>query len=197
MLINKHGIPVHPALHYYENSLSNGVRFYFDSINLHKKIRPINRLDKNTSGIVIFAKCEYIQEKMKKYAKIYLAIVNGFLNGSFTINKPIARKSESIIERCIDENGDNAITHIEVIKNSKDFSLVKCTLETGRTHQIRVHLASIGHPILGDSLYGKESILINRQALHAYQICFIHPITNKKIEITSDIPEDMKKIMSF
>ena len=222
MLISKLGIPVHPTLHCYENSLSNGVRYYFNSINLHKKIRPVNRLDKNTSGIVIFAKCEYIQENLKKYDKEYLAIVNGTLDGSGIIDKPIARKNNSIIERCIDENGDRAITYYEVVKNfstadisycscnnndtknkvdklknvnNQKLSLVKCKLETGRTHQIRIHLASIGHPLLGDSLYGEESSLIDRQALHACKICFIHPVTEEKIEIVSEIPDDMKSIL--
>lgn len=193
-------MPVHPSLNHYEDSLSNGIKYYFNILELKRKIRPINRLDKNTSGIVIFAKNEYIQDRLNKYHKEYLAIVVGKLLGSGIIDKPIARKEDSIIERCIDSNGEKSITEYEVIQNFKvnntNLSLVKCILHTGRTHQIRVHMKSIGHPILGDTLYGNYSELINRQALHAYKICFIHPITKKEIEITSSIPNDMLKIIN-
>lgn len=185
-------MPVHPSLNHYENSLSNGVKYYFNSINLHRLIRPINRLDKDTSGIVMFAKNEYIQSKLTNYTKQYIAIVVGKLEGKGIIDKPIKRKADSIIERCIDESGEKAITEYEVLKNfninGEDLTEVKCILHTGRTHQIRVHMASINHPILGDTLYGKESNLIDRQALHAYKIKFIHPITKKEIEVISPIP---------
>ncbi len=193
-------MPVHPSLNHYEDSLSNGIKYYFNILELKRKIRPINRLDKNTSGIVIFAKNEYIQDRLNKYHKEYLAIVIGKLLGSGIIDKPIARKEDSIIERCIDSNGEKSITEYEVIQNFKvnntNLSLLKCILHTGRTHQIRVHMKSIGHPILGDTLYGNYSELINRQALHAYKISFIHPITKKEIEITSSIPNDMLKIIN-
>lgn len=185
-------MPVHPSLNHYENSLSNGVKYYFNSINLHRLIRPINRLDKDTSGIVMFAKNEYIQSKLTNYTKQYIAIVVGKLEGKEIIDKPIKRKADSIIERCIDESGEKAITEYEVLKNfninREALTEVKCLLHTGKTHQIRVHMASINHPILGDTLYGKESNLIDRQALHAYKIKFIHPITKKEIEVISPIP---------
>ena len=185
-------ISVHPSLNHYENSLSNGVKYYFDSINLHRLIRPINRLDKDTSGLVMFAKNEYIQSRLTNYTKEYIAIVIGKLEGKGIIYKPIKRKVDSIIERCVDENGEKAITEYKVLKNlnidGKDLSEVKCILHTGKTHQIRVHMASINHPILGDTLYGKESNLIDRQALHAFRIKFIHPITKKEIEVISPIP---------
>lgn len=203
LIINKPaGIAVHPSCNHFETSLSNGVRFYFDYINLKKKIRIVNRLDKNTSGIVIFAKCEYIQEELIKqmknniFKKEYLGIVQGILNSKTgIINAPIARKENSIIERCVSENGDVSITHYDVLKEFKDYSLVHFILETGRTHQIRVHTSYIGHPLLGDTLYGNESALINRQALHSYKISFIHPITKEKCDFISEIPEDMKKII--
>ena len=201
IIVNKPAhMPVHPSLNHYADSLSNGLKFYFDKINLKRKIRPINRLDKDTSGIVIFAKNEYAQDRIRITSKIYLAILTGHLEGSGIINKPIARKDMSIIERCIDENGEKAITEYSVIKNFKieneEFSLVKCILHTGRTHQIRVHMSSINHPILGDSLYGMESKYIDRQALHAYKIKFIHPITKKEIEVTAPIPDDIKNVFS-
>lgn len=194
--------PVHPSILHYENSLSNGVKYYFDLIGLHKKIRPVNRLDKDTSGIVIFAKNEYIQEclvsqmKTKDFQKEYIAICDGIFNEkNGTINLPIGRKDGSIIERCIRQDGDASITHYEVIEEHKNYSVVKCLLETGRTHQIRVHMSAIGHPILGDTLYGNPSSSAFRQMLHAYKVKFIHPIHHKQVEYVADIPEDIKKLI--
>ena len=215
LIVNKpSGIPVHPSINHYEDSLSSGIKYYFESIGLNKKIRPVNRIDKDTSGLVVFAKNEYIQESLIKqmsngnFYKEYIAIVEGsFKNKKGVINKPIARKDKSIIERCISDSGDTAITHYEVLDqfdvnndlNIKDdkISILKCILETGRTHQIRVHLSSILHPILGDNLYGKNINLINRQALHSYKISFIHPITNNKIDFKSTIPSDINKIINL
>ena len=189
---------------HYDNSLSNGVKYYFNLIGLHKKIRPVNRLDRNTSGLVIFAKNEYIQEflikemQSKTFSKEYLAILEGTLDKKQgTINAPIARKKDSIIERCIDNSGDNSITHYKVLKEFDNFSLVNFKLETGRTHQIRVHSSYIGHPILGDDLYGNKSNLINRQALHSYKISFIHPKTREKMHFEIDMPQDMLNIISL
>lgn len=157
LVINKPaGIPIHPSRLHYTDSLSNGIKFYFDSIGLSKKIRPVNRLDLDTSGLVIFAKCEYIQESLiqqminKTFQKEYLCVVNGLLElKTGTIDLPISRKSDSIIERCIDKNnGHPSITHYKVIEEFQNYSLIKCKLETGRTHQIRVHMNAIGHPLL-------------------------------------------------
>lgn len=131
--------------------------------------------------------------KNNNFKKEYIAVLDGILSEmSSTISAPIARKDNSIIERCVDFiNGENAITHYNVIKTSTCFSLVHFVLETGRTHQIRVHSAYIGHPIIGDTLYGSSSELINRQALHAYKITFTHPITKEKIILEADLPKDM------
>ncbi len=203
IVVNKPaGIPVHPSMDHYTDSLSNEIAFYFNQIGLKKKIRPVNRLDKDTSGIVIFAKNEYIQEclvrqmKSKEFIKKYIAVVNGNLdNLEGTINAPIARKEGSIIERCVSETGDIAITHYKVLKRKTDFDIVECILETGRTHQIRVHFAYLGHSLLSDTLYGTSSSLINRQALHAYKVEFTHPLSKKKVKYIATVPEDLNKLM--
>ena len=207
IIINKSSnMAIHPSILHFENSLSNGLKYYFNSKNIKKKIRPVNRLDKDTSGIVVFAKNEYIQESLIKqmkshdFKKEYYAILEGFIeNKKQKIIAPISRKQNSIIEREVSEKGDFAVTHLELIKNfeynNTKLAFVKFILETGRTHQIRVHSKYINHPILGDSLYGNSSILISRQALHAYKINFIHPITKKNMEIIAPIPDDIKRIL--
>ena len=227
LVVNKPaGIPVHPSMEHYTDSLSNGVRYYFDKIGLHKKMRPVNRLDKDTTGLVIFAKNEYIQEclvkqvKSKEFIKKYVAVVEGHLKEkSGTICAPISRKENSIIERCVNENGETAITHYRILNyeeirnicigESKDFGtyinnndfihaknsqfeIVECILETGKTHQIRVHFAYIGHPLLGDTLYGTTSPLIHRQALHCYFMSFLHPIYKNTVEYIAPLPKDLK-----
>ncbi len=199
MILNKpSGIPTHPSMLHFKNSLSNGVKYYFDSINLGKKIRPVNRLDLHTSGLIIFAKNEYIQEclihqmKTNEFKKEYTAAVNGILDKKTgIINKPIARKQESIIERCIDKNGKPSITYYEVLEElNNKYSIVKCTLKTGRTHQIRVHFASIGHSLVGDSLYGEKSSDYSGQLLICSKLSFIHPITKKAVSFSLDNSKD-------
>ena len=203
LILNKPaGIAVHPSILHYTDSLANGVKFYFESIELKRKIRPINRLDLNTSGIIIFAKNEYVQECLIKqmqnstFQKYYIAFVEGtFTNKEGTINLPIARKENSIIERCISENGQTAITNYKVLSEYNNFSIVECHLQTGRTHQIRVHMSATNHPLLGDTLYGSSSDLINRQALHCYKVSFTHPITKQSLTFNCDLPNDMDSIL--
>ena len=204
IVINKPaGMPVHPSCNHYEDSLSNGIKYYFNKNGINRKIRPVNRLDKDTSGLVIFAKNEYIQEclieemKNNTFSKEYIAILEGDLEKDYgVINAPIARKANSIIEREISASNDSkeAITEYDVIErfsiDSLKLTLVHFKLKTGRTHQIRVHSKYINHPILGDSLYGNKSNLISRHALHAYKISFIHPISKNKMEFEVKVPSD-------
>ena len=206
LAINKPaGIAIHPSILHFDDSISNGVKHYFDSIGLHKKIRPVNRIDLNTSGLVLFAKNEYVQECLIKqmslnlFKKTYLCLINGHINPrSGIIDAPIARKENSIIERCVSTHGQSARTHYIVIKEFETYSLVECKLETGRTHQIRVHMCHIGNALLGDSLYNQNddsNLLINRQALHSHKMEFIHPISKNRIFLEADIPEDIKKLI--
>ena len=204
LIVNKPaGIPVHPSILHYEDSLSNGIAFYFEQIGLKKKIRPVNRIDKDTSGLVIFAKNEYVQEALIRqmkthiFKKVYLAIVEGFMDEKQgIINAPIARKENSIIERCVSTSGSLSVTHYKVLEeknyNTFPISILQCILETGRTHQIRVHLSYIGHPLLGDDLYGGNLDFIKRQALHSFQISFVHPITKEAVCYEAPLPEDLK-----
>ena len=196
LILNKPaGIAVHPSILHFDDTLSNGLKFYFDKIGLKKKIRPVNRLDFNTSGLIVFAKNEYIQECLIQqmanhtFQKEYIALVSGtFDEKKGTIDKPIARKPGSIIERCVSPDGKKSVTHYEVLKKWSDSSLVKCKLETGRTHQIRVHLASIGHPLLGDTLYGGTSDSLEHYFLVCYKLSFLHPIGKKPL--TFQLPKD-------
>lgn len=196
LAINKMpGIVVHPSSYHLSDTIANGVKYY---LNNKRKIRPINRLDRDTSGVVLFAKNEYIQELFTTLdvSKEYIAIVDGLPSQvENTINAKIARKEGSIMERCVSEAGQTAITHYKVIKTYDAYSMLSVKLETGRTHQIRVHMAYIGNPIVGDTMYGKETTLIDRQALHSYKTSFIHPITGEGISIVASLPEDMKKLI--
>lgn len=192
------GTVVHPSSYHPSGTLANGIKFY---LNNKKKIRAINRLDRDTSGIVLFAKNEYIQELMiqqKTIRKEYLTIITGVMkNKTGMIDLPIARKEGSIMEREVNLKGQKAITYYDVISESYDkhLSLVHIELATGRTHQIRVHFAYLGNYILGDSLYGTESKIINRQSLHAWRVSFVHPITKENITIEAPLFDDMKNVI--
>ena len=134
--------------------------------------------------------------KSNIFKKQYIAVLDGILGNKYgTISAHIARKDGSIIERCIDKNGDTAITHYTVQEYLNDATVVLYTLETGRTHQLRVHSKFIGHSIIGDTLYGNPSPLLSRQALHAYKIEFIHPITKENLEFIADIPKDIQQLI--
>ena len=194
-------MPTHPSLNNYNNTLANAVAYYFEQKKEPFCFRCINRLDRDTTGLTILAKhmvsCSILQEDMHKrqIKREYLAIVDGVLEkDEGTIDAPIGRKEGSAIERMIDYvNGERAVTHYKVLERSRDTTLVSLRLETGRTHQIRVHMASMGHPLIGDFLYHPGDERMKRQALHAWHLTFTHPITKEEMNWEADIPEDMKR----
>lgn len=203
LVINKPAnTPIHPSQNNYDNSLANGLAYYYQEQKLPFVFRCMNRLDRDTTGLVLLAKNMYsscVLSDMVKNRNIhreYLAVVEGKLDSSGTINAPIARKEDSIIERCIDlENGQSAITHYKCLEYKNNYSLASIKLETGRTHQIRVHMKYIGHPLPGDFIYNPNYEHINRQALHSHKICFIHPVTKKAMEFTAPLPKDIHSLI--
>ena len=204
LVVNKQPyIVVHPTRSHQNNTIANGVAYYYKQNNINRKVRFVNRLDMNTSGIVIIAKNPYAhnqlanQMKSNSVEKFYYAIVEGTLiKQEGIINEPILRLNPEDIIRIVHPSGKECITEYKAEKEYNNMTLVKLKLITGRTHQIRVHMKYIGHPIVGDTLYGKESLLIDRQALHCYEMKFKHPITNENIVITCPMPEDMKALMA-
>lgn len=212
MIIDKPAdMPVHPSIGNYENTLANAAAWYFHRQDIPFVFRCINRLDRDTTGLLILAKHmlsgAILSDQMKKRAihRTYLAITEGKTDPAGTIDSPIGRTDQSLILRQVNhENGDSACTHyLQKCWHPKTFypetlpvpqdglSLVQLQLETGRTHQIRVHMTSIGHPLIGDTLYNPETALMNRQALHSYRLAFTHPVTGVSLEFTSPLPEDM------
>ena len=198
LVINKPaGMPVHPSRGNPENSLGNALAWYFKEQGVPFVFRCINRLDRDTTGALILAKNPLsaailsVQMKKRQILRTYLALVDGLLPDSGTINAPIARMEGSVITREVNfGTGESAITHYERLAAGKEYSLAELHLETGRTHQIRVHMKYIGHPLPGDYLYNPDYRLINRQPLHSYQLEFTHPITGKVMLFTAPLPID-------
>lgn len=203
-------MPIHPSLRNYENSLANALMYYYAQQDSPFVFRCINRLDRDTSGLTIVAKnsvsAGILGKQMaasvknscipKPLRREYLGIVRGeSVPEHGTIEAPIARKDTSVIERMVDfQNGEHAVTHYEVVKRGHGHSLLKLWLETGRTHQIRVHLKYAGFPLIGDYLYNPDMEYIHRQALHSYRLTFLHPITGQSLQLEAPMPEDMKTV---
>ena len=218
LVVNKPaGMPIHPSLNNYENSLANGLMWYYTEQGKPFIFRCTNRLDRDTSGLTVIAKhliSSSILSSMGARHEIkreYLAIVRGSVTPpSGTIDAPLARTGSSMIERKVDfKHGERAVTHYERLAayalhagtfspvsdaQKTDFlqaySLIELHLETGRTHQIRVHMKHIGHPLPGDFLYNPDYSIIKRQPLHSYQLEFTHPVTKEVMCITAPVPED-------
>ncbi|PFH88099.1 RluA family pseudouridine synthase [Bacillus sp. AFS088145] len=202
LVINKpFGIPSIPSREHPKGTLANGLLFYYQTIGLQSTIHIVTRLDKDTSGLMLVAKNRYIhylfsKNELKNVKRKYLAIVHGQMNDTEgVIRAKIARKSDSIIERIVSEEGQEAITHYKVLLVNRDYSVVELELETGRTHQIRVHMSSIGHPLIGDDLYGGNTDRLKRQALHSYQLSFVHPIDHTEKNFETALPADLERLL--
>lgn len=207
IVINKTpGIVVHPTKSYPTGTLSNGILYYFHTTGDKSIVRLVNRLDRDTSGLIIVAKNQFghmrLAEDMTKdsFKKIYVAVVHGTLNEKEgIINLPIYREEGTgSIKRVVDDRGQESITRYKVLQELSKGSVVKLQLETGRTHQIRVHMSHLDHPLYGDSLYGngdEEKKYIERQALHAYRLEFPHPRTREILKLQCDLPQDIKELI--
>lgn len=197
-------MPVHPSINNHNNTLANALLYYFNTQEQNFIFRCINRLDRDTTGLTIIAKHSLsagILSQMvssREIRRTYLAIVEGKTESFGTIDAPIARKDDSTIERCVNfEKGEVAITHYKRLSYNKEknLSLIELHLETGRTHQIRVHMKYIGHPLIGDFLYNPNYKYISRQALHSSELTFVHPITKKEMHFQAPLHRDMKCIL--
>ena len=200
LVINKlPNMPTHPSMGNYENSLANGVMYYYKSKGEERVFRAVNRLDKDTSGLMAVAKNSYIHARLgeeiqkKELKRKYMCIVCGDVERDGTVDAPIRRADGSVINRIVAPDGQRAVTHYRVIKRYGEYTLLEMKLETGRTHQIRVHMAYIGHPLVGDWLYGTEDHNIaKRQMLHSCYLCFTHPITGQIMDFKDEMAEDMR-----
>ena len=204
LVLNKPaGMPIHPSLNNYTNSIANALAYYFQSQGKPFIFRCCNRLDRDTSGLTIVSKhlvSGSILSDMTKYREVhreYLAIARGSVTPSEgTIQAPLGRKEGTIIERTVDwEHGEDAVTHYKVVKEANGHSLVSLRLETGRTHQIRIHMKYLGYPLIGDYLYNPDMEYMTRQALHSHHMEFTHPITGEHMSFTASLPEDMARVM--
>lgn len=210
LIVNKPAnMPIHPSMNNYENTLGNAVAYYYMKKGEPFLYRCINRLDRDTTGLTILAKhylsCGILYDEMesREIKRTYYAIVENRtvfdapyahrLLQTGTIDLPLGRKPDSAIERMVDiKNGDKAITHYRVLATNDGLSLLELQLDTGRTHQIRVHMQAIGHPLIGDFLYNPKDTHMKRQALHAGKLSFRHPITKETLSFTAPVPQDMQ-----
>lgn len=219
MVLNKQAdIVVHPTCSHPSGTIANAIMYYLLKQGEKRKIRPVSRLDRDTTGVIIFAKNQYIQESLIRqmhkniFQKEYIGVVHGIVKDKFgTINLPIERKPGSIMLRHVSPTGLLAVTHYEVIEYLNNCSFLKFILETGRTHQIRVHCQAIGHPLIGDTLYCHNTDndvfttcqhdninnVIKRQALHSSRVNFIHPYTREIINLSAPIPHDINELLEI
>lgn len=198
LVINKvAGLPVHPSKGNFENTLANGVMYYYANKGFEFTFRVVNRLDRDTTGLLIIAKNPYSAAKLSEMMKgreihrTYLAIVEGDLPESGVVDLPIGRVGDTVLRQvCAD--GESAVTHFEKVDFRNGLSLVRLQLETGRTHQIRVHMKHRGNPLVGDFLYNPDCGLMGRQALHSHKLTLKHPVTGVDLEFVAELPLDMR-----
>ncbi|KAB7705006.1 RluA family pseudouridine synthase [Bacillus aerolatus] len=196
------GMATIPSREHPSGSLANGLLGYYEEKGIEATIHIVTRLDRDTSGLVLIAKHRHVHhlcsDMQKKHliSRSYEALAGGVLSAQTgRVEEPIGRKETSIIEREVRADGQYACTYFDVIESFSRFTRVALQLQTGRTHQIRVHMAHIGHPLLGDSLYGGSLTEINRQALHCGQLSFSHPVTKENMHFQLPLPEDMQKVV--
>ena len=204
LIVNKPaGQLVHPTTKEHDQTLANAVLYYYQETKQTYAFHPVHRLDRNTSGLVLLAKEPQIQHLLttgmqKHFQRSYLAVVEGQVAVTEgLIDAPIGRKPGSIIERMVDPAGQEARTHFRTLQKGSDFSLLFLRLETGRTHQIRVHLSHAGHPLAGDDLYGGSLNEIGRHALHACALSFLHPVSEKTIDVYCPLPADIQRVLTL
>lgn len=204
LVINKAaGVAVHPGPGHHDDTLGNFLTDYYKKQGLPFVFRPAHRLDRNTSGLMVVARHAHVQELLKNqlhtgdFKRTYLAVCQGVPEqGEGVIDQPIGRLDGSVLMREVRPDGDRAVTRYQVLSVSGDRSLVRLELETGRTHQIRVHMAWLGHPLIGDFLYGVEDkTLIERTALHSWKLSMTQPLTGKRLELTAPLPKDMLNLL--
>ena len=195
--------PIHPSIGNYENTLANGIAWYFEQKGEPFVYRCINRLDRDTTGLIVLAKhalsAAVLSQAMRsrEIHRTYQAFALGETAASGTIDAPIARLDGSLIQRTVDfASGERSVTHYRTLAHCSVFSHLELNLETGRTHQIRVHMAYIGHPLLGDTLYNKTPGTFPRQALHSASLSFVHPITGEPLNFHAPLPEDMQNLLT-
>lgn len=206
LVVNKsRNMSVHPSIGNYDNTLANGVIYHWDIQNEMHKFHAVNRIDKDTSGLCIIAKNRFAhgalckQMKDGRFNRKYMAVIHGIPKDRGTINEPIKREEEGIIKRIVAPDGKAAVTHYNILKSNNNLSLAEIRLETGRTHQIRVHFSHIGHPLVGDWLYGNgdnEREFAKGHLLHAYYAEFYHPANKKymKFDVSLPLPDDMEAL---
>ena len=206
VVVNKPaGMPIHPSVNNYTNTMANALAWYYKEQGKPFIFRCSNRLDRDTSGLTVVAKhlvSAGILSAMtadKTLGREYLAIVSGHVTPpAGTVRAPLARSGTSIVERKVDfARGEEAVTHYETLGQYGPHSLVRLNLETGRTHQIRVHMQYLGYPLIGDYLYNPDMRYISRQALHSHRLSFPHPMTGEPMEFTAPLPEDMKRVLEL
>ncbi len=203
LVVNKSaGMAVHPAKRNGRGSLANAVTYYWQQAGQRTRFRPINRLDKDTSGLIVIGNSQFAHQALfqqlreHRFKRYYLALVEGVLpEDAGRIDQPIALEREGGRKRIIRPDGQKAVTHYQVLARSANCTWLFLCLETGRTHQIRVHLSSLGHPICGDVLYGRESPWMSRQALHASILCFVHPRTKAEVTLYAPLPADFQNAL--
>jgi len=190
-------LPMHPSHNHQGDTLANAVSWHLAKKGKSSTFRAIGRLDKGTSGIVICALNSFAAAKLSgKIKKEYTAIATGVLQGSGTIDKPIFRPDPIKTLRAVGEDGDRAVTHWQVIDGNNEMTMLKIKLETGRTHQIRVHFSHMGNALVGDRMYGEIHAEIERQALHCSHVELEHPITGENLKIDAELPQDMERLLS-